>query len=140
VWQYSQNNLNAIVRQTADLNVSGNSGISRDFSGVFDDAAGDSAGAEAMTVPQPVVAAVTSAASYDATAFSPGEIVAIFGKGLGPAAGSDPAARFQRPAHHVAGRHAGIRQRQSAPLVYAAAGRSTPSSPMKWRRPRQRTW
>jgi uncharacterized protein (TIGR03437 family) len=36
-------------------------------------------------VPQPVVSAVTSAASYDASAVSPGEIVTIFGQGLGPA-------------------------------------------------------
>jgi len=37
-----------------------------------------------MTVPQPVISSVKSAASYDATGISPGEIVAIFGQGLGP--------------------------------------------------------
>jgi uncharacterized protein (TIGR03437 family) len=42
---------------------------------------------KAMTVPQPVVNTVTSAASYDSTAVSPGEMVAIFGQGLGPATG-----------------------------------------------------
>ncbi len=35
--------------------------------------------------PQPVVSAVQSAASYDASGISPGEIVAIYGQGLGPA-------------------------------------------------------
>jgi uncharacterized protein (TIGR03437 family) len=39
----------------------------------------------AMSVPQPAISAVTSAASYDASGVSPGEIVAIFGQGLGPA-------------------------------------------------------
>ncbi len=80
VWQYSSANLNAIVRQP-DLNVAG--GISETFP------------AYSMTLlvipqsqsePQPVVAAVTNAASYDATGVSPGEIVTIWGNGLGPAA------------------------------------------------------
>ena len=42
-----------------------------------------------MSVPQPVVTAVTSAASYDASAISPGEIVAIWGQDLGPAMGAN---------------------------------------------------
>jgi hypothetical protein len=45
VWQYSQANLAAIVRQTADINVERQQ-PHRHVSGVFDDAAGDSAGAE----------------------------------------------------------------------------------------------
>jgi uncharacterized protein (TIGR03437 family) len=42
----------------------------------------------AMSVPQPAIAAVTGAASYDASGVSPGEIVAIWGQGLGSAAGA----------------------------------------------------
>jgi uncharacterized protein (TIGR03437 family) len=38
-----------------------------------------------MSVPQPAISTVASAASYDSTAVSPGEIVAISGQGLGPA-------------------------------------------------------
>jgi uncharacterized protein (TIGR03437 family) len=36
----------------------------------------------AMTVPQPVITGVASAASYDATGVAPGEFVAIFGQSL----------------------------------------------------------
>ncbi|MFZ0934279.1 MAG: glycoside hydrolase family 44 protein [Bryobacteraceae bacterium] len=85
VWQYSKPNLNAIVRQ-ADLGVSG-SNISATFPAysmtlfVIPQSQG------VMSVPQPVIAAVTSAASYDASAISPGEIVAIWGQDLGPATG-----------------------------------------------------
>jgi len=42
----------------------------------------------AMSVPQPVVTAVTNAASYAAAGVSPGEIVTIWGQSLGPAAGA----------------------------------------------------
>jgi uncharacterized protein (TIGR03437 family) len=41
----------------------------------------------AMTVLQPWISAVTSAASYDASGISPGEIVAVWGTGLGLVAG-----------------------------------------------------
>jgi hypothetical protein len=83
VWQYSQNNLNAIVRQTADLNVSA-AGISTTFPAYSMTLLVIPQAQNAMTVPQPAVAKVTNAASYDTTAFSPGEMVAIFGQGLGP--------------------------------------------------------
>jgi uncharacterized protein (TIGR03437 family) len=43
-----------------------------------------------MSVPQPVVTAVTSAASYDATGVSPGEIVDVWGTSLGPATPASP--------------------------------------------------
>ena len=38
-----------------------------------------------MVVAQPTITSVTNAASYNASGVSPGEIVAIFGLGLGPA-------------------------------------------------------
>jgi uncharacterized protein (TIGR03437 family) len=86
VWQYGQNNLNAIVRQTADLNVSA-AGISTTFPAYSMTLLVIPQAQKAMNVSQPAVAKVTNAASYDTTAFSPGEMVAIFGQGLGPATG-----------------------------------------------------
>ncbi|MGA2740560.1 MAG: glycoside hydrolase family 44 protein [Bryobacteraceae bacterium] len=85
VWQYSQANLTAIVRQTADINVSGNS-LTATFPAYSMTLLVIPQAQSAMTVPQPVVSAVTSAASYDASGVSPGEIVTIFGQSLGPAA------------------------------------------------------
>jgi uncharacterized protein (TIGR03437 family) len=88
VWQYSQNNLNAIVRQTSDLNVTGNS-IGTTFPAYSLTLLVIPQAQSAMSVPQPAIATVTGAASYDSTAVSPGEIVAIFGQGLGPATGAN---------------------------------------------------
>jgi len=79
VWRYSKANLNAIVRQN-DATV-GNAGIAATFP------------AYSMTlfvIPQqatsakPVITAVQSAASYDAHAVSPGEIIILKGSNLGP--------------------------------------------------------
>ncbi|MFN7998353.1 MAG: glycoside hydrolase family 44 protein [Bryobacteraceae bacterium] len=83
VWQYSEANLGAIVRQ-ANVNVSANA-VTATFPKlsmtlfVIPQAQGS------MSVPQPVISSVASAASYDSTAISPGEIVAVFGESLGPA-------------------------------------------------------
>jgi uncharacterized protein (TIGR03437 family) len=85
VWQYSQTNLAAIVRQTADINLSGNS-VTATFPAYSMTLLVIPQAQSAMTVPQPVVSAVTSAASYDASGVSPGEIVTIFGQSMGPAA------------------------------------------------------
>jgi hypothetical protein len=74
VWQYSQANLAAIVRQTADINVSGNS-LTATFPAYSMTLLVIPQAQSAMSVPQPVVAAVTNAASYDASGISPGEIV-----------------------------------------------------------------
>jgi uncharacterized protein (TIGR03437 family) len=83
VWQYSSANSGAIVRQP-DLSYNGTT-----FSATFP--------ADSMTlfvipqsqgsmlVPQPSIAAVANAGSYSAVGVSPGEIVTIFGQGLGPA-------------------------------------------------------
>ncbi|MGB9458635.1 MAG: glycoside hydrolase family 44 protein [Bryobacteraceae bacterium] len=83
VWQYSASNLNAIVRQ-ADLGVSGGS-ISTTFPAYSMTLFVIPQSQDDMIAPQPVVTAVTSAASYDKSAISPGEIVAIWGQDLGPA-------------------------------------------------------
>jgi len=84
VWQYGQANLAAIVRQTSDINVGGNS-LAATFPAYSMTLLVIPQAQSAMSVPQPVISAVKSAASYDATGVSPGEIVAIFGQGLGPA-------------------------------------------------------
>jgi uncharacterized protein (TIGR03437 family) len=84
VWQYSQANLAAIVRQTADINVSGNS-LTATFPAYSMTLLVIPQAQSAMTVPQPVVAAVTNAASYDASGVSPGEIAIVWGESLGPA-------------------------------------------------------
>ena len=84
VWQYGQKNLGAIVRQTPDLNVAGNS-IGTTFPAYSMTLLVVPQAQSAMSVPQPAISTVASAASYDSTAVSPGEIVAISGQGLGPA-------------------------------------------------------
>ena len=84
VWQYSQTNLAAIVRQTADINVSGNS-LTATFPAYSMTLLVIPQAPSAMAVPQPVVAAVTNAASYDASGVSPGEIAIVWGQSLGPA-------------------------------------------------------
>jgi uncharacterized protein (TIGR03437 family) len=88
VWQYSAANLGAIVRQSPDLSVS-SGGVSTTFPAQSMTLLVIPQAQSAMSVPQPVVTAVTSAASYDASGVSPGEIVAIWGQGLGPAAGAN---------------------------------------------------
>jgi uncharacterized protein (TIGR03437 family) len=84
VWQYSQTNLSTILRQTADINVSGNS-LTATFPAYSMTLLVIPQAQSAMTVPQPVVSAVTNAASYDASGVSPGEIAIVWGKSLGPA-------------------------------------------------------
>jgi len=88
VWQYGQNNLNAIVRQTPDLNVTGNS-VSATFPAYSMTLLVIPQAQSSMTVPQPVINAVTNAASGDSAAVSPGEIVALWGQGMGPATGAN---------------------------------------------------
>jgi uncharacterized protein (TIGR03437 family) len=84
VWQYSSADLTAIVRQTADINVSGNS-LTAAFPAYSITLFVIPQAQSAMKVPQPVVTAVTSAASYDASGVSPGEIATVWGQSLGPA-------------------------------------------------------
>jgi uncharacterized protein (TIGR03437 family) len=87
VWQYSQANLASIVRQTSDINVSGNS-LTATFPAYSMTLLVIPLAQSAMKVPQPAISAVESAASYDSSGVSPGEIVAIYGQGLGPADGA----------------------------------------------------
>ena len=84
VWQYSPANLSAIVRQSSGIGVSGNS-LAVTFPAYSMTLLVIPQAQSAMSVAQPVVSAVKSAASYDSTGFSAGEMVAIFGQGLGPA-------------------------------------------------------
>jgi hypothetical protein len=87
VWQYSSANLGAIVRQS---DISANStGLSTTFPAQSITLPVIPQAQSAMAAPQPAVNAVTGGAAYDTTAISPGEIIAIWGNGLGPAAGAN---------------------------------------------------
>ena len=83
VWQYTSANKSAIVRD-ADISLSGNTLVAT-FPGYSMTLFVVSQSQGAMVVPQPMIAAVANAASYDSSGVSPGEIVTIFGKGIGPA-------------------------------------------------------
>jgi uncharacterized protein (TIGR03437 family) len=83
VWPYSSANKSAIVRD-ADISLSGNT-LFATFPGYSITLFVVPQSPGAMVVPQPVITAVANAASYDSSCVSPGEIVAIFGKGIGPA-------------------------------------------------------
>jgi uncharacterized protein (TIGR03437 family) len=76
----------------------------------------------AMTVPQPVINAVTSAASYNASGVSPGEIVTIFGQGVGPAS----IANLQEDANGLVSTSTGdvmvYFNGIAAPMIYALSG------------------
>jgi uncharacterized protein (TIGR03437 family) len=87
VWQYSSTNLAAIVRQTADINVGGNS-LTAAFPAYSMTLLVIPQAQSAMSVPQPSVAAVTGAAWSDTSGVSPGELVTIWGQSLGPASGA----------------------------------------------------
>ena len=83
VWQYGPADLKAITRQP-DLSAGGNA-VTAGFPAYSMTLFVIPQAQSAMNVPQPVVTAVKSAASYDAASIAPGEIVAIFGQSLGPA-------------------------------------------------------
>ena len=82
VWQYSQSNLGAIARKP-DIGVA-SSGLSVTFPKYSMTLLVIPQAQSAMTAPQPVVTAVSNAASYDTSGIAPGEILAIWGQGLGP--------------------------------------------------------
>jgi uncharacterized protein (TIGR03437 family) len=83
VWQYSSANKSNILRE-ADISLSGNSLIAT-FPGYSITLFVVPQSQGAMTVPQPAVTSVANAASYDSSGVSPGEIVVVFGNGIGPA-------------------------------------------------------
>ena len=87
VWQYSQANLHAIVHQ-ADLSIAANS-VTATFPAYSMTLLVIPQSQNVMTVPQPWISAITSGASYDATGISPGEIVTLWGTGLGTVAGTN---------------------------------------------------
>jgi uncharacterized protein (TIGR03437 family) len=119
VWQYSSANLVAIVRQP-DLNVGGS--LSATFPGQSITLLVIPQAQSTMTVPQPVVNAVSNAASYDTKAVSPGEIVSIWGAGLGPAAGANLTLDSNDLVEtSLAGTQVFING-NPAPLTYAGAG------------------
>jgi uncharacterized protein (TIGR03437 family) len=82
VWQYSSANLNAITQQSP-VQMSGGS-LSATFPAYSITLFIIPASQSAMTVPQPVITSVRSAASYDASGVAPGEFVEIIGQSLAP--------------------------------------------------------
>ena len=76
----------------------------------------------AMASPQPAVNAVTGGAAYDTTAVSPGEIVAIWGTGLGPAAGANLTLDSNGLVETTLGATQVFINGNPAPLIYAGAG------------------
>jgi uncharacterized protein (TIGR03437 family) len=121
VWQYSSANLAAIVRQSPDLSVA-SSGVSTTFPAQSMTLLVIPQAQNVMSAPQPVVTAVTNAASYATGGVSPGEIVNIWGQGLGPAMG----ANLQLDSNGlVATELAGTQvfvNGNPAPLTYAGSG------------------
>lgn len=119
VWQYSQANLSTIARQ-ADLPVSGST-IAATVPGYSMTLLVIPQSQDAMTVPPPVIVSVSNAGSYAASGLAPGEIVTIFGKGLGPSAlanlGLDASGLVSTFTGGVRVRFNGI----PAPIVYASA-------------------
>jgi len=83
VWQYTTANSAAIMRQS-DLSSSGTT-LNATFPAYSMTLLVIPQSQGSMTVGQPTITSVTNAASYDATGVSPGEIVTIFGIGMGPA-------------------------------------------------------
>ena len=120
VWQYSSANLGALVQQP-DLNVGGN-GLSATFPAQSITLLVIPQARSAVAVPQPVVNAVTGGASYDAKALSPGEIVAIWGAGLGPAAGANLTLDSNGLVETSLGATQVYINGNPAPLIYAGAG------------------
>ena len=120
VWQYSGANLNAIVHN-ADIGVA-SSGLSLTFPAYSMTLLVIPQAQTAMTVTQPVVTAVSSAASYDTGGIAPGEILAIWGQGLGPAAGAGLAVDSNGLlTTSLAGTQVYVNG-NPAPLVYASSG------------------
>lgn len=118
VWQYSPSNLAAIVRQSPDINVSGNS-LSATFPSYSMTLFVIPQAQSAMRVPQPLVSAVKSSASYNATGISPGEMVSIFGQGLGPAAAAFAQANSNGVLSSSIGGVQVFFNGYAAPLIYA---------------------
>ncbi|HUD98499.1 MAG TPA: glycoside hydrolase family 44 protein [Bryobacteraceae bacterium] len=121
VWQYSQANLGAIVRQTSDINVSGNS-LNATFPAYSMTLLVIPQAQNAMAVPQPVVSAVQSAASYDASGIAPGEIVAIYGQGLGPASFTSLQVNSNGTLSNSIGGVQVFFNGYPSPMIYALAG------------------
>jgi uncharacterized protein (TIGR03437 family) len=120
VWQYRGANLASIVRQP-DVNVGG-SGLSATFPAQSITLLVIPQAQSAMAVPQPVVNAVTGGASYDTKALAPGEIVAIWGTGLGPSAGANLTLDSNGLVETSLGFTQVFINGNPAPLIYAGAG------------------
>jgi uncharacterized protein (TIGR03437 family) len=120
VWQYGHSNLGAIVH-SADIGVA-SSGLGMTFPAYSMTLLVIPQAQTAMTVPQPVVTAVSNAASYDTSGIAPGEILAIWGQGLGPNDGANLALDSNGLlTTSLAGTQVFVNG-NPAPLVYASNG------------------
>jgi uncharacterized protein (TIGR03437 family) len=120
VWQYSSANLGAIVRQS-DISAN-SSGLGTTFPAQSITLLVIPQAQSAMAAPQPAVNAVTGGAAYDTTAVSPGEIVAIWGTGLGPIAGVNLTLDSNDLVETTLGATQVFINGNPAPLIYAGAG------------------
>ena len=121
IWQYGPANLTAIGRVTPDINVSGNS-LSATFPADSMTLFVVPQAQSAMTVPQPVVSAVQSAASYEASGIAPGQIVAIYGQNLGPATFTPLEVNSNGTLSNSIGGVQAFFNGYPAPMIYALAG------------------
>jgi uncharacterized protein (TIGR03437 family) len=120
VWQYSRSNLGAIVHNP-DIGVA-SSGIGMTFPKYSMTLLVIPQAQSAMTAPQPVVTAVSNAASYDTSGIAPGEILAIWGQGLGPNDGAGLALDSNGLlTTALAGTQVFVNG-NAAPIVYASSG------------------
>jgi uncharacterized protein (TIGR03437 family) len=120
VWQYSSANLGAIVRQSdTSLN---STGLSTTFPAQSITLLVIPQAQSVMAAPQPVVNAVTNGASYYTGAISPGELVAIWGTGLGPSDGASLTLDSNGLVQTSLGGTQVFINGNPAPLIYAGPG------------------
>jgi hypothetical protein len=127
VWQYSSANLGAIVRQS-DISLNG-SGLSTTFPAQSITLLVIPQSQSVMAVPQPVVNAVTNGASYGTGAISPGELVAIWGTGLGASAGAGLTLDSTGLVQTSLGGTRVFINGNPAPLIYAGPGQVNAAVP-----------
>ncbi len=121
VWQYSSADLTAIER-APDAAVGGGS-VTLSFPAYSITLLVLPEAPASLPQPQPIVAAVGNAASYDTSAIAPGEIAVVYGSNLGPA--SLAGAAVTSDGDYLSNNVANVRvlfNGVPGPIVYASAG------------------
>jgi uncharacterized protein (TIGR03437 family) len=119
VWQYSPANLKAVAHPNNAAFSSGS--VSLTFPAYSMTLLVLPRAQSAMAVPQPVVSSINSAASYDASATAPGEIVTIFGQLLGPASVAGLQVTADNALSTAVGGVQVFFNGYAAPMIYASA-------------------